>query len=141
MHGYARNLLLAASLLAAESAAFASPEGIYLPPAPSGPGGEDVVESASGARCRQSMNNNNGYLDVGVTAGTSRDNDRYAFNYNGDNIQNGVQKQPSSGQALGYARISIPLGHRPARIDCSRLYELEIARMQREIELLKMAAE
>lgn len=39
-----------------------------------------------------------------------------------------------------YVRVTILLGHRPARIDCSRLHELEIARMKRAIELLKMVA-
>lgn len=38
------------------------------------------------------------------------------------------------------ARMVVPLGKKPARIDCARLYELELARMKREIELLKMAA-
>ena len=137
MHAYVRGLLLAGLLLGLEVPASAAPDGVYLPQAPSGPGGEDVIESSSGARCRQSMNNKGGYLDVGVTAGASQQNDHYSYYGN----LPGPPPNQGSGQALGYARISIPLGHRPARLDCSRLYELEIARMQREIELLKMNAQ
>jgi hypothetical protein len=37
--------------------------------------------------------------------------------------------------------VTIPLGRKPARIDCNRLYEMEIERMKREIDLLKMAAQ
>ncbi|MEQ7872384.1 hypothetical protein ABDK56_00040 [Sphingomonas sp. ASV193] len=44
-------------------------------------------------------------------------------------------------QATGYARLTLPLGPRPKRIDCSRIYEMEIARMRREMELLQMAVQ
>lgn len=131
MRAFARISLLVASLLATSSAAMA--DGVYLPPAPTGSGGEDVIETADGARCRQSMNSPGPYLDVGMEAsGSNSGRNAYALT-------------PLDGrggqQALGYARITIPLGRRPSRIDCSRLYELEIARMKREIELLKLAAE
>lgn len=46
-----RRLLSAASLPA-------SGQSVYLPAPPSGPGGEDVIETASGARCRQAINSN-----------------------------------------------------------------------------------
>ena len=39
------------------------------------------------------------------------------------------------------ARLTVPLGNRPTRIDCTRLYELEIARLRQQVELLSMAAE
>jgi hypothetical protein len=122
-------------LIAASAPALA--DGVYLPPAPTGPGGEDVVETSDGARCRQSMNSSGAYMDVGLSAsGSSRDSRGQGYilpGYGGDG--------GGSQQALGYARVTLPLGHRPQRLDCSRLYELEIARMKREIELLKMAAE
>ncbi len=76
-------------------------------------------------------------MDVGMSAGGStRDPRGTNYTLPGYGGEGG-----SSQQALGYARVTMPLGHRPPRIDCSRLYELEIARMKREIELLKMAAE
>ena len=42
------------------------------------------------------------------------------------------------GEAIAYARVVIPLGERPERIDCKRLYDLEIQRLEMEIELMKM---
>ena len=44
-------------------------------------------------------------------------------------------------QALGYARITVPLGKKPKRLDCSKLYELEIVRLKEEIALLRMNAQ
>lgn len=132
MRASVRSLLLVASLLAAREAS-AQVRGAYLPPAPQGPGGEDVVETASGARCRQSMNSNRSYLDVGLMARQGSSDvsgyGPYAIN------------PRATGEALGYARVTVPLGRKPQRIDCNRLYELEIQRMQQEIDLLKMNAE
>ena len=132
MHVSVRNCLLVASLITISGPVGAT-DGIYLPPAPTGPGGEDSVEAASGARCRQSINGNQGYVDIGASAShSSGRTDPYGF-YGGS--------QGSGDQALGYARVTIPLGRKPTRIDCNRLYELEIERMRQEIELLKMAAQ
>lgn len=108
-------------------------QGVYLPPAPNGPGGEDTIETASGARCRQSMNSNGAYLDVGLTGRTSKGGDRNGTFFPGTS--------QGGSEAVGYARVTLPIGKQPPRLDCSRLYELEIARMKREIELLKLAAE
>lgn len=135
MHVYARSLLLAvAAELLVCSAAVAQP-GIYLPPAPMGPGGEDTIETASGTRCRQSINSNSGYVDVGVagSAGSgvpdARSNSVFISIADRDN------------QAIAYARVTVPLGKKPKRIDCSQIYELEIQKLKAEIELLKMNAE
>lgn len=133
MRGSVRNWLLGAFALAASAPALAG-SGYYLPPAPVGPGGEDSIETASGTRCRQSINGNGAYLDVGVAGNRSTGNtDTTTFS--------GPFDHGNSTEALGYARMIVPLGHKPQRLDCSRIYEMEIQRMQREIELLKMAAE
>ena len=125
------NCLFAALLGAAGLPAMA--QSVYLPAPPSGPGGEDVIETASGARCRQAINSNGAYFDLGVTGRTANNRGR----------DNGFfpSQNANGNEATGYARVTMPLGRKPSRIDCSRLYELEIARMQREIELLKLAAE
>lgn len=114
------------------AASAATAQGVYLPPPPNGPGGEDTIETASGARCRQSMNSNGAYVDVGLTGRTSSGKGQGGF-YPGTN--------QGGNEALGYARVTLPIGKQPPRLDCSRLYELEIARMKREIELLKLAVE
>ena len=101
-------------------------DGILLPPPPTGPGGEDSITTAEGVRCSQSINSNGGYLDLGVAGGNLT---TYADAAN-----------PSSGgqSAIGYARIIIPLGHTPPRIDCTAIYNLEIQRLKQEIDMLKI---
>lgn len=117
--------LLAAPLAASD---------LSLPPAPQGPGGEDAIETADGARCRQSINSNGAYLDAGG-AGKAASPLRASAP--------GLVLFPNDRdrEAMAYVRVTVPLGRRPARIDCSRLYELEIARLRREVELLKLGAE
>lgn len=75
-------------------------------------------------RCSQSINSSGGYLDFGVAGG---DLSTYAL----------PGSDPGK-SAIGYARIIIPLGQAPRRLDCAQLYELEIARLKAEIELLKV---
>lgn len=123
-------------LLAASIALLAEPatarDGVYLPAAPRGSGGEDSIETAGGTRCRQSLNSSGAYLDVGAAAQASSGTpDRQVPLY--------IDEPESEG--VIYARITMPLGKRPSRLDCSRLYELEIARLERELELLRLAAE
>ena len=104
--------------------------GLFLPSAPRGSGGQDSVESATGTRCSQSINNDGPYLDLGV-----------AVNNNPDSSFRSTLGDDRDMEAVGYARIVIPLGPRPERIDCMRLYELELQRMRSEIEMLRMGLE
>lgn len=77
------------------------------------PSGQDEIRAADGTSCRSSIANSGAYLDSGVIAG----NDEYT--------------------AAAYGRVVIPLGRKPKRLDCSRLYELEIQRLQLELEMAK----
>lgn len=110
-------------------------DGLYLPPAPRGPGGQDSVESSSGARCSQSINSSGPYLDIGVAVDSNRSrfSDRDSLDYS--------HERTDGAGALGYARIVIPLGEQPDRIDCLRLYELELQRLRQEIEMMRMGLE
>lgn len=101
---------------------------MLLPPPPVGPGGDDSITTSEGVRCSQSINSNGGYLDLGVAGGDL--NTYYSTDL--DNL-------PQS--AVGYARIIIPLGDAPRRLDCSRLYDLEIQRLKAEIEMLRIGLE
>ena len=133
MRASVRNLLLAASLELVAVSAAAAQQGIYLPPAPHGPGGEDTIETASGTRCRQSINSNSGYVDVGLAAsgGAGIPTSSGAF----------ITINERDREALAYARVTVPLGKQPRRIDCSRVYELEIERLREEVALLRMNAQ
>lgn len=112
-------LAFAALSLAASPAPGA--DGILLPSPPVGPGGEDSITTSEGVRCSQSINSAGGYLDLGVAGG---DLSSYATG------------SPQS--TIGYARLILPIGNAPERLDCARLYEMELARLRAEIELLRM---
>lgn len=81
-------------------------------------------------RCSQSINSNGGYLDLGVAGGDL--NNYYGYDTNGGS-------RPQS--AVGYARVIIPLGNAPQRLDCSRLYQLEIERLKAEIRMMQVGLE
>lgn len=118
-----RFCLACAALILAGAPALAG-DGLYLPSPPTGPGGEDSITTSEGVRCTQSVNSSGGYLDFGVAGGDI-------------NTYSTPGTTPASQGTIGYARLIIPLGASPKRLDCSRLYDLEIARLKAEIQLLK----
>ena len=118
--------LTLASVWAAEAA-----DGLFLPTAPHESGGEDSISTPSGVSCRQSLNRGGAIVDLGIGRidGSARDlNDLLSARSNEDTT-------------IAYARLIIPLGKRPQRIDCSQIYMLEIERLKREIELLDASIE
>ena len=134
MREFVRNSALAVLALFASTEAFAQAQGVYLPAPPQGSGGEDSIETAGGTRCRQSINSSGGYVDVGVSGSAATP----------ETVDPFLQYRPFSNErdarALVYARVTIPLGQRPERIDCTRLYEMELQRLREEIALLQPAA-
>ncbi|TJV01693.1 MAG: hypothetical protein E5Y12_20865 [Mesorhizobium sp.] len=80
------------------------------------PQGQDEVHAADGTTCRSAVSGSGAYLDLGVIRGNSQSNNDVAT----------------------YGRVVIPIGRTPKRLDCSRLYELEVQRLQMELKLLKM---
>ncbi len=106
-------------------------DGLLLPPPPVGPGGEDSITTSEGVRCSQSINSSGGYLDLGVAGGD-------LSNYYSSS-EDGLGGAPQS--AVAYARVIIPLGEAPTRLNCARLYELEIQKLKAEIEMLKVGLE
>lgn len=85
-------------------------------PGISSPHGFDEVRAADGTTCRSAMGGAGAYLDTGVIGG----------GLNGDS-------RPLS----AYGRIVVPLGEKPRRLNCDRLYQLELERLQLEVQLLK----
>ncbi len=125
----------AVAILAACASPAGAAEGLLLPPAPVGPGGEDSITTSDGVRCSNSINSNGGYLDLGVAGG---DINSYSTSYSSYGTANLVTPQQGM---VGYARVIIPLGAAPKRLDCHRLYELEIDRLKAEIQLLQVGLE
>ena len=81
------------------------------------PQGQDEVRAADGTTCSSAISGSGAYLDVGV-------------------IKN--NRVLDSGDFATYGRVVIPLGRTPKRLDCARLYELEVERLRMELSLLKM---
>lgn len=82
------------------------------------PQGHDEVRAADGTTCRSAVSGAGAYLDTGVIG----------------NPNSG----PGSNGVSAYGRVVIPLGRKPARLDCGRLYDLEVRRLQMELRLMQM---
>lgn len=91
--------------------------GVNLP-TPANTYGQDEVQAAGGVACRSAVGGNGAYIDTGVVGS----NDLYNRN-----------------SATAYARVVMPLGKSPKRLDCGRLYDLEIQRLRMELELARMS--
>lgn len=79
-------------------------------PSVRGSSNSDEINTASGVRCRQAVGSDT-MVDLGVVA-------------------------DEQGSAGVYGRITIPIGA-PKRIDCSRLYDMELQRLQAELDELR----
>ncbi len=82
------------------------------------PQGHDEVRAADGTTCRSAVSGAGAYLDTGVIG----------------NPNNAI----GSNSVSAYGRIVIPLGKKPGRLDCGRLYDLEVQRLQMELRLMQM---
>jgi len=103
-----------------------SANGVYMPPPPMGVGGEDSITTGTGTHCRTSMNSNKGYVDLGVTGTQGATSDVFSG-----------FSAPRQDTATVYARVVIPLGNAPQKIDCGRFMQLEIERLESEIKMLR----
>ncbi|RWB76215.1 MAG: hypothetical protein EOQ50_12235 [Mesorhizobium sp.] len=83
------------------------------------PQGQDEVHASDGTTCRSAVSGSGAYLDLGVIRGNNSSNH-------------------TNSDIATYGRVVIPIGRTPKRVDCSRLYELEVERLQMELKLLKM---
>lgn len=86
------------------------------------PQGQDEVRAADGTTCRSAVGGSGAYLDVG------------AINGNGSGNGSGYD----SSNVATYGRVVIPLSRGGKRLNCTELYDLEIARLRAELKLLQM---
>lgn len=98
------------------------------------PGG-DEVRARDGTTCRMGQHPTP-VLDIGGTAGNDPSNSATMQGY-------GAMQSENAQMGGGvYGRVVIPLDVTGIpRVDCSRLYDLEVERLQIEIEQLKKGAE
>lgn len=111
-------------LILLTSAAEAENFSIDLPTQRGMANASDTIQTMDGSRCSQSVNGGGAFFGIGVA---KTENDTQSFT-------NG-----SSGTI--YGRLIIPIGKKPKRLDCIRLYELELQRLRSEIEYLSMELE
>lgn len=112
---------------------------IQLPATPQFPQGQDRVRAADGTECSVSTAPREKFMDVGVVGGTSTGSgveNQYPYILPGSTVIPGNQYNRVTGGV--YARIVINLDPERPKIDCNRLYELEIQRLRAEIEQLKL---
>ena len=83
------------------------------------PQGHDEVRAADGTTCRTAVGGNGAYMDLGV-------------------IGNPEQTTTGESSFSAYGRIVVPLGANRKRVDCTRLYDLEVARLEMELKLMQM---
>lgn len=88
-------------------------------PTPPAVNGQDIIRGSSGVSCQTAVSNGGAYVDIGVI---------------------GSQDVFSRDTAAVYGRVVFPLGKRPDRPDCTKLYALEIQRLQMELQLLSFNA-
>jgi hypothetical protein len=72
------------------------------------------------------MNSNKGYVDLGITGTQGAASDVFS----------GYAAQRQDNATI-YARVVIPLGDAPRKIDCGRFMQLEIERLESEIKMLR----
>ena len=90
------------------------------------PHGHDEVRAADGTTCRTAVSGSGAYLDVGVIGNPGQ-----------TTTSLGTVTETDSSLAA-YGRMVIPLGRKTPRIDCSRLYDLEVQRLAMELKLMQM---
>ncbi len=91
--------------------------GVNLPQV-SLPNGSDEIRTTDGATCRSAVGGDGAYMDVGIIGSPD--------------------SQDASASAAAYGRIVVPLGYKAKRLDCTKLYDLEIRRLKMELELARM---
>lgn len=98
-------------------------------------GSGSEVRTAAGASCKEGTQRT--IVDAGVMSRSYTDDNDVT------QIQNPYYNSFNQPQSKGtvYLRITIPLGAKKNRIDCRRMYNLELTRMQSENEILRKQIE
>jgi hypothetical protein len=112
---------------------------IQLPGQPQFPQGQDKIRAADGTECAVSTAPRDKYMDVGFVGGGSSGTgveNSYPYIVPGTTLMPSNQYNRVTGGV--YMRIVINLDAKRPRIDCNRLYELEIQRLRAEIEQLRL---
>lgn len=97
--------------------------------------GGDEIRARDGTVCRQGTHIGP-TLDLGVTTTQFGSTQTSDYNAMGGTSPNGSVMGNSSDNGV-YARIIVPLSIEPDRVDCTKLYSLELERLELELKKLK----
>ncbi|CCN86039.1 conserved exported hypothetical protein [Vibrio nigripulchritudo SFn27] len=98
------------------------------------PSGYDRITTSDGTTCESTIASDM-YIQTGVM-GLKAGHD-YADNTYGRYKHNNLEARDNFGV---YAQLVIPIGKKRERIDCNRLYELEIRHLKEQLVKLKLEA-
>lgn len=106
-------------------------QGIVLPPSiPSF--GQDEFHASDGTSCRSSMDGAR-RIEAGAYGISAREAEPYR-----DNSLSDFTRDPSQNVGV-YVRFTMSLDARRTRIDCNRLYELELAKKNLELNMMQQS--
>ena len=113
---------------------------IVVPGTPTAITGGDEIRGRDGTSCKQGTHQRP-TLDFGVTTGINQGMNGSVMPYQNSQSQSVDMLNQQSNNAANnfgiYARVVIPLGSEPERLDCTQLYAMELERLKMELERLK----
>ena len=99
--------------------------------------GGDEVRGRDGTTCRQGTHLGPTF-DVGVSMTPSSSTTIGTQSSLAAQAAGQLSNQYTQNQGMGiYARVVVPFGKQPDRLDCTKLYSLEIERLQMELTRLR----
>lgn len=106
--------------------------------------GQDRIRSSDGVECQRSTAPRDKWMEFGTVAGgVGGQGSDYAYQpVYSTNAGTEVAPQNNYNRMGGgvWGKLVVNLDKQPAQIDCNRLYDLEIERLQEENRQLKMGA-
>lgn len=122
-------LLISLAVLCCGSASYA--QGIVLPPTtPSF--GQDEFHSSDGTSCRSSMDGAR-RIEAGAYGTGSRYQDRRQ-----ETLFDSFSREPEQNMGA-YVRFTMSLDAKKKRMDCNRLYDLELQKKELELHMMKQS--
>jgi hypothetical protein len=105
--------------------------------------GQDRVRSSDGVECQRSTAPRDKWIELGTVAGgTGGQGSDYSYQpiYTTNTGNTVISPQNTYNRVGGgvWGKLVINLDSQPAQIDCGRLYDLELERLQEENRQLKM---
>lgn len=103
-----------------------------IPSTTSLPNGYDRVKGSSGITCESTVAPK-AYMDFGIV-GSDYDSSEYNPYY----TRSGYDRND---EVMAYAKVVVPIGGNTERVNCNRLYDLELEKLRAELDYYKIQAQ